>query len=74
MCPDRLTVTHLILRGLEGQFERAVPGRGCELLEAVAVVGNAALLAGFAAGLFTAYFGRDLVLYVIRRRGGRNAA
>lgn len=74
MCPDRFTVMHLIYRGLEGQFERYSPGRGCELLEAIAAVGNAALLAGFGAGLFAAYFGRDLVRYVIRRRRGRHAA
>jgi hypothetical protein len=65
---------HLIFRGFDAEFDRALPGRGCELLQAFAEVGNLALVAGFVLGLLVAFVVPDLVRSLVRWVRGRDAA
>lgn len=74
MCPDGVSVKHLVFRGLDAEFDRAIPGLGCKLLEAFAQVGNMALVVGFFFGLLVVFVVPDLVRSLVRQLRGCDAA
>lgn len=55
MCPDRLSLFSYFFRGSLDLAERALPGRGCVLLEALSSVADAAFNFGVVLGIALAY-------------------
>jgi hypothetical protein len=79
MCPDRVSVIGYLLKGALWEAEKVLPGHGCELLEMLAIVGDAAFAFGAIFGILIFYAARGFFRWVIssdryrRYREGRNA-
>lgn len=51
MCSERFSIVGLMLRGSVVEAERAVPGKGCEVVAALSSVGDMGLAVGLVCGV-----------------------
>jgi hypothetical protein len=68
MCPERLSLSFQIMKATLPDAERVMPGRGCELVNAMATVSDMALVVGLVTGLALAWLLYDIGSCVLNSR------
>ena len=68
MCPDRFSLSFQIFKTLLSDAERILPGKGCDLITALAAVSDVALIVGVLWGLALAWLFHDVYLRIVNSR------